>query len=64
LTAHASYIAVDQGRPKVTTEDLRLLKQLAEAGQLNPVIDRRYSMDQIVEAHRYIDTGRKRETSS
>ena len=32
----------------------------AEAGALRPVIDRTYDLDDIVEAHRYVDTGRKR----
>ncbi|MFA6234255.1 MAG: NAD(P)-dependent alcohol dehydrogenase [Bacteroidota bacterium] len=41
-------------------EDLRFLAELAEAGEFKPVIDRRYSFENIVEAHRYIDTGRKR----
>ena len=41
-------------------EDLRFLADLAEAGEFRPVIDRRYPLEQIVEAHRYLDTGRKR----
>ena len=41
-------------------EDLRLLAKLAQAGEFKPVIDRRYPFEQIVEAHRYVDTGRKR----
>jgi NADPH:quinone reductase-like Zn-dependent oxidoreductase len=36
------------------------IKALAEAGVFKPVIDRRYSLDRIVEAHAYVDTGRKR----
>jgi NADPH:quinone reductase-like Zn-dependent oxidoreductase len=41
-------------------EDLRYLADLAAAGEFRPVIDRRYPFEQIVEAHRYVDTGRKR----
>jgi NADPH:quinone reductase-like Zn-dependent oxidoreductase len=41
-------------------EDLRLLATLAGSGRLKPVIDRRYPFEQMVEAHRYVDTGRKR----
>jgi NADPH:quinone reductase-like Zn-dependent oxidoreductase len=41
-------------------DDLRLLAKLAESGELKPVIDRRYPLERIVEAHRYVDTGRKR----
>lgn len=41
-------------------DDLRYLAKLAEAGGFTPVIDRSYPFEQIVEAHRYVDTGRKR----
>ena len=41
-------------------EDLQTLARLAEVGEFRPVIDRRYPFDQIPEAHRYVDTGRKR----
>ncbi|HMI83189.1 MAG TPA: NAD(P)-dependent alcohol dehydrogenase [Polyangiaceae bacterium] len=48
------------GPAAVRPDDLRFLAQLAEAGEFKPVIDRRYPFEQIVEAHRYVDTGRKK----
>lgn len=43
-----------------TTNNLLAVKALVEAGTLKPVIDRRYSFAQIVEAHRYVDSGQKK----
>jgi NADPH:quinone reductase-like Zn-dependent oxidoreductase len=41
-------------------EDVQHLAELAAAGVLKPVIDRTFPLTQIVEAHRYVDSGRKR----
>jgi NADPH:quinone reductase-like Zn-dependent oxidoreductase len=60
LTPQGTYMSAhdDVGGEKV--EDLLFLKALAEVGKLRPVIDRTYSWEQIVEAHRYVDEGHKK----
>lgn len=60
LTPGGAYVSVDRGAPRISTEDLVLLKQLAEAGALKPVIDRIYPLEQMAEAHRYVDQGHKK----
>jgi NADPH:quinone reductase-like Zn-dependent oxidoreductase len=45
--------------PRYTQERVRGFRQMLEAGEFHPVIDRRYRLEQIVEAYRYVETGQK-----
>jgi NADPH:quinone reductase-like Zn-dependent oxidoreductase len=60
LAPGGTCVSVDDGTPKLRREDLVALGELATNGQVRPVIDRTYALDDIVDAHRYVDNGHKR----
>jgi len=45
--------------PSITKEDIIFLKELVQKGEYKPVIDRKYALDQIVEAYKYVESGQK-----
>ncbi|MDA2236342.1 NAD(P)-dependent alcohol dehydrogenase [Bacillus cereus] len=60
LMPNGKYVSVNGMMAKVSKEDMNLLKQLAETGKLKPVIDRTYRLEEIAEAHIYVEKGHKK----
>ncbi|MBS1560237.1 MAG: NAD(P)-dependent alcohol dehydrogenase [Bacteroidetes bacterium] len=60
LNDNGVFVSVSAGYASENMHQLRLLKEMFEQGTLIATIDRTYKMDDIVEAHRYVDTGRKK----
>jgi len=64
LKETGTYLNVDKSSDKIKKKEvvllLKELKRIIEAGKLKAVIDRRYPLDQIIEAHRYVDAGHKK----
>lgn len=60
LTSNGAFVTMAHLDSKESLENLIFIKELIEAGHLKVVIDRCYPLEQLVEAHRYVDAGHKR----
>jgi NADPH:quinone reductase-like Zn-dependent oxidoreductase len=60
LADKGMYVKVGTDDQNVSIRDFDFLRELAEEGKLKAIIDRTYPLEQIVEAHRYVETGHKK----
>jgi NADPH:quinone reductase-like Zn-dependent oxidoreductase len=60
LQSWKSGLKIISGSGPERREDIELLAQIAAEGRFTPVIDRSYSLEQIAEAHRYVEAGHKK----
>ena len=60
LSPEGQYVSIADGLAKVSHDDLVFLLGLTESGAFKPVIDRIYPLEQMVEAHSYVEAGHKK----
>ncbi|MFP4023851.1 MAG: NAD(P)-dependent alcohol dehydrogenase [Thiohalospira sp.] len=60
LKSKGKYVSIDDGDLKLNSQRLNKVKEYIESGHIKPVLDKIYHLDDIVEAHRYVEKGHKK----
>ncbi|NTW44702.1 MAG: zinc-binding dehydrogenase, partial [Anaerolineaceae bacterium] len=60
LAPNGTYVTIAKLSTKQNIEELIFIKELIEAGEIRSVIDRYYPLEQVPEAHRYVEIGHKK----
>jgi len=59
LLKEGKYISIDNGALKLSSKRLDMLTNLIENEKIKPIVDKIYPLEEIVEAHRYVESGHK-----
>jgi NADPH:quinone reductase-like Zn-dependent oxidoreductase len=60
LSSNGKYASIDDSDLKLYSQRLNKIKDYVESGHIKPVLDKIYQLDEIVEAHRYVEKGHKK----
>ncbi len=60
ISSNGKYVSIDDGDLKLDSQQLNKIKEFVESGFIKPVLDRCYKLEEIVEAHRYVEYGHKK----
>ncbi len=60
LSPNGKFVSIDNGDLKLSSQRLNKIKEFVESGYIKPILDKCYQLEEIVEAHRYVEKGHKK----